>query len=81
MIVSFITGAIATGMLFLISLIIVVGIKTLYYTAKARFFKKTPSTSQPEQAKKQQIKRQPKTVRTIEIDPDLADKIYFKKSS
>ena len=65
-------------MFFVISLILVVGIKSLYYTIRPNSYKKQPS--EPE--KTTQIKRRTaKPVRTIEIDPDLADRIYFKKSS
>ena len=81
MIVSFITGALTTFGLFLFCLIIVVGIKTVYYTLKRGFIKKQPYNT-PTQAPTQKSVVKPKrTVRTIEIDPDLADRIYFKKSS
>ncbi len=66
-------------MFFIISLILVVGIKSLYYTLKISSHKRQP----PKEVEKttEIKKRKPKTVRTIEIDPDLADRIYFKKSS
>ena len=80
MIVSFITGALATFGLFLFCLIIVVGIKTVYYTLKRGFIKKQPSTPPP-QAPQKSAPKPKRAVRTIEIDPDLADRIYFKKSS
>lgn len=80
MFLSFILGLTFTGGFFILSLILVVGIKTLYYTLK-NYFSKKPL---PEEVEKQPVttkKRKPKTVRTIEIDPELADRIYFRKSS
>ena len=80
---SFILGLLCTALFFLISLTIVLGIKWLYYTLKKLFDNKTQnttvekddSTSQPAK------KRKKKTTQIIEIDPDIADRIYFKKSS
>ena len=79
MIISFVAGAFATLSLFIISLILVVGIKSVYYSLKGYFSKKQPQ-SEPE-IKPHSEKRKPRTVRTIEIDPNIADRIYFKKSS
>ena len=78
MIISFIVGAFTTATLFIISLLLVLGIKRVYYTLKGYFAKKQPP---PPEIKPHSEKRKPKTVRTIEIDPDIADRIYFKKSS
>ena len=78
MIVSFIVGAFTTAGLFILCLIIVVGIKSVYYTLTKRFSKKTPVPA-PEKPKSVTPKKR-KSVRTIEIDPDLADRIYFRKS-
>ena len=78
MILSITAGVFATATLFIISLLLVVGIKSVYYTLKGYFVKKQPP--EPE-IKPRPEKRKPKTVRTIEIDPDIADRIYFKKSS
>ena len=76
---SFILGLVFTCMFFVISLILVVGIKSLYYTLKISSLKKQPPK---EVEKTTEVKRRkPKTVRTIEIDPELAERIYFKKSS
>ena len=80
---SFILGLLCTALFFIISLTIVLGIKWLYYTLKKLFDNKTQnttvekddSTSQPAK------KRKKKTTQIIEIDPDIADRIYFKKSS
>jgi hypothetical protein len=79
MILSFMLGAFATLSLFIISLLLVVGIKSVYYSLKGYFSKKQPQL-EPE-IKSNPEKRKPKTIRTIEIDPNIADRIYFKKSS
>ena len=79
MIISFIVGAFTTATLFIISLLLVVGIKSVYYSLKGYFGKKQPQNITED--KPQPQKRKPKTIRTIEIDPNLADRIYFKKSS
>ena len=83
MALSFILGLLCTALCFIISLTIVLGIKWLYYTLKKLFDNKTQNTptksdqTPPQPAKK----RQKKTTQIIEIDPDIADRIYFKKSS
>lgn len=80
MIISFTIGALWTCALFVFCLIIVVGIKTVYYTLKKSLTKKRVIQAPPPPPQKVAPKPR-RAVRTIEIDPDLADRIYFKKSS
>ena len=79
MFLSFISGLFFTLMFFIISLVLVVGVKSIYFAIKISSYKKQPpkEIEKPTEIKK----RKPKTVRTIEIDPELADRIYFRKSS
>ena len=84
MIASFILGFFTTGMVFVISVIIVVGVKTTYLTILkffSKYIKKQPPPPVENEKPPVKTKRQRKTTHTIEIDPDLADRIYFKKSS
>lgn len=79
MFLSFISGLLFTLTFFIISLVLVVGVKSVYYALKIHSYKKQ---APKETEKATEIKRRkPKTIRTIEIDPDLADRIYFRKSS
>lgn len=83
MFAPFILGFFTTALFFLISLIIVLGVKTIYLAIINKFNKNDNENAPVQQTQSAPIKskRQRKTTRTIEIDPDLADRIYFKKSS
>ena len=81
---SFLNGFIYTALLFFLCLIFTVGTKWLYIVIKARFFTKRPAPPEIEskkETKPPEKKPTKKPVRTIEINTDDVDKIYFKKSS
>ncbi len=63
---------------FLVSLILVAGIKLLYLYFKREPIKFIPKKSRKTPAPKPQ---QVKAVKSIEINPDEVDKIYVKKVS
>ena len=86
---SFFIGFLYTTALFLVCLVTVVGIKSIYLSInryiKEKFF---PSpTVCPTPIKKAVRKRKPKTtlnksaITSIEIDPEKIDRIYVKKIS
>ena len=76
---SIFLGLASTTLLFALSTVLVVGIKVCLLTLKKLRSKRMPMPPpvQVDTAKK----RRTRTVRTIEIDPELAERIYFKKSS
>lgn len=84
---SFLNGFIYTALLFLLCLIFTVGAKWLLLSLKSRFFKKCkPQENEVQEKPKPQAQKAPsdkpkKVSRTIEINTDGVDKIYFKKSS
>jgi hypothetical protein len=85
---SFLNGFIYTALLFLFCLSFIVGVKWLFLSLKTRFFIKREPKEQPkpqentnQQTPKEQPSKPKKTARTIEINTDGVDKIYFKKSS
>ena len=83
MLIQFISGLFATLFLFLVSLGLVVSIKVLLNWIKT-FAKKdisSPKDTQNTQKPVQKSSKQKRKIHTIQIDPDLADRIYFKKSS
>ena len=79
MFTSFIIGLASTLLLFGLSSVIVVGVKVCLISVKKLTSKSKPipTPTQVETSKK----RRSKPVKTIEIDTELADRIYFKKSS
>lgn len=63
---------------FIISFILVVGIKAIFIAVKSRFIKKPPVASVTVKRKK---RKPPTAIRSIEINPEEIDRIYVKKSS
>ena len=83
---SFINGLIYTGLLFVLCLIFTVGAKWLFLAVKNKLsitkVEKTPPQETEEKPKPATpTKPAKKPQRTIEINADAVDKIYFKKSS
>ncbi len=87
---NFFLGLICTLFLFVLSVIITLGIKTLYlmyldFTKKpqpSNENKQPPHKSRQTTSKKPKPKKAPShIIRSIEIDPEQIDKIYVKKSS
>lgn len=83
MLIQFISGLFATLFLFLVSLGLVVSIKVLlnWFKTFAKKDSTSPKTTQNTQKPVQKSSKQKRKIHTIQIDPDLADRIYFKKSS
>lgn len=75
---SLFLGLISITGFFLLSFILVVGAKTVILTTK-KFFAKNDAP--PPKIEKEPLPKKPKTVKSIEIDPALVDKIYVKKTS
>ena len=80
---SFLVGFLSTAFLFIMSVIIVLGIKTLLIMIKDLAVQNTPPVAEnkkpspPKRKKRKVISPQ----RSIEIDPSQIDRIYVKKSS
>jgi hypothetical protein len=84
MLIQFFSGLFATCFLFLVSLGLVVSIKVLLNWVRKTFIKNdsaSQKTTQNTQKPVQKSSNQKRKIHTIQIDPDLADRIYFKKSS
>lgn len=80
---SFLMGLSCTLFLFVLSVILVLGVKMLVLMVKD--LRSPQQISQP-QKKRKRTRANPKpkqatVVRSIEIDPSQVDKIYVKKSS
>ena len=75
---SYVFGPLILIALYCLCFFLVVGIKVCIYFIK-------PDKIEPKKVEsstvKPPVKRKPKTVKCIEIDPDYIDKIYVKKSS
>ncbi len=87
---NFFLGLICTLFLFVLSVIITLGVKTLYlmYLDFAKKPQPSNENKQPPQKSRQTTSKKPKPkkapsniIRSIEIDPEQIDKIYVKKSS
>lgn len=77
MLYSFFSGFLCTAVLFLLCCVVVVGTKSFLVYLK-NYFEKPQQVVKPSPP----IKRErPKRNKSIEIDADKVDKIYFKKSS
>ena len=77
--VSLFLGPLFLVLFFILCLVLVAGIKLLYY-----YFKPSPEKLKPESPKPKKpktVKEPPKPIRSIEINPDEIDKIYVKKAS
>lgn len=80
---SFLIGLTCTLFLFVLSVVLVLGVKMLGLIIKDL---KSPQQTAPIQKKRKRTSSKPKpkqtgVVRSIEIDPSQVDKIYVKKSS
>ena len=79
---SFFSGLLCLSGFFLLSLILVVGYKTIEFYIKERFFIKPVEVQQPTASIKRKRKRKaPTPIRSIEIDPQEIDRIYVKKAN
>ncbi len=80
---SFLVGFLSTAFLFVLSIIIVLGVKYLLIIIKSFTVKDAPMKS--ENKKPSSYKRKKRKAispqRSIEIDPSQVDRIYVKKSS
>ena len=74
---SFILGPVILLFLYALCLVLVVGVKVFVYLLKNKLNENTEQNIPP----KNRPKRQTKKYKSIEIDYDSVDKIYFKKSS
>ena len=79
---SFLVGFLSTAFLFVLSIIIVLGVKYLLIIIKSFTVKDLPKTSENKKPSYKRKKRKaPTPQRSIEIDPSQVDRIYVKKSS
>lgn len=82
---SFINGFIYTALLFILCLVFTIGTKWLFLSIKARLIikakKEQPKPNPKPQKQSEHSKPDKKPLRTIEINTDDVEKIYFKKSS
>ncbi len=80
---SFLAGLLSTTFLFILSVIIALGIKTLNLIIKDLAVQNKASLTKPKKPSSPKRKRQkpPVPQRSIEIDPSEIDRIYVKKSS
>lgn len=80
---SFLIDLGLTVVLFIICSLIVVGAKTfyVYFLSLAHKNKNAKLQEKPKAKKSSPPKKAPKSIKSIEIDPNDFDKIYFKKSS
>ncbi len=87
--INFFLGLICTLFLFVLSVIITLGVKSLYLMRldlikKQNISKPDQKPTEPKKTvatKKPKTQTSKKTVKSIEIDPEIVDKIYVKKSS
>jgi hypothetical protein len=77
MLYSFLSGFLCTAILFLLCGVVVVGTKSFLVYLK-NYFDKPQQQVKPTPPIK---KERPKRNKSIEIDADKVDKIFFKKSS
>ena len=78
---SFLAGFLSTAFLFVISVIIALGIKTLDLLIKELAEEKPSPESKPKKARRKKRRKTTAPQRSIEIDPSQIDRIYVKKSS
>ena len=74
---SYLLGPLFLICFFLTSLIAVVGIKTILYALRIKFFPK----KHVDIPVKQEKTKKPRVVKSVEINPDEVDKIYVKRVS
>lgn len=75
---TYILAPVFLALLFLICLLAVVGTKVLL----SPFFKKLspPPKEQPPTEEKTKVRKNPKPIRSIEINPEEVDRIYVRKN-
>ena len=80
---SFFSGILCLSGLFIISLVIVVGFRTIEFFIKEHFLVNPTSVEKPppRTIKRKRKKSYPSPVRSIEIDPQEVDRIYVKKAN
>ena len=78
---SFLAGFLSTAFLFVLSVIIALGIKTLDLLIKELAEEKPSPESKPKKARHKKRRKKTAPQRSIEIDPSQIDRIYVKKSS
>ena len=80
---SFLVGFLSTAFLFVLSIIIVLGVKYLLIIIKSFTVKDLPKTNENKKPSsyKRKKRKAPTPQRSIEIDPSQVDRIYVKKSS
>ena len=80
---SFLVGFLSTSFLFVLSLIIVLGVKYLRLMIKDFMVKDTPKVQDkaPSPVRKRKRRKPQSDKRSIEIDPSEIDRIFVKKSS
>ncbi|MBO7149432.1 MAG: hypothetical protein J6V71_00905 [Clostridia bacterium] len=81
---SFLVGFLSTSFLFVLSLIMVLGVKYLHLIIKDLLAQDTPPEEmgkKPSPARKRKKHKPKHDKRSIEIDPSEIDKIFVKKSS
>ena len=83
MIDSFFLGLFFSGMLFLLCVFLVVGVKTIIIAVKHRFVTPPVEPVAPVKKPRKKSTRKKSVVpfRSIEINPEEIDRIYVKKSS
>lgn len=74
---SYVLGPLFLICFFLISLIAVVGVKTVILAVRLKFFPKKRRNIPAKQEKP----KKPRVVKSVEINPDEVDKIYVKRVS
>lgn len=78
---SFISAPLILAAMFFMCLMTVVGIKSLLLALKRKYLKPAEPEKPPAPAPSATPRKKPRTVKSIEIDPDDVDKIYVRKSS
>lgn len=82
---SYIAGPLLLAALFAACTFCTVGAKTLLKSIKIRFFSKPTKAELPPVKKEEKAapppRKKPRTVKSIEINPDDVDRIYVRKSS
>lgn len=79
---SLFLGLLSTAFLFIISLFLTIGAKTVFNKFFYREKVENPSSTQKKvkRTRKTPNKNSPSVVRSIEIDPSTVDRIYVKKA-
>lgn len=78
---SYISAPLILAAIFFMCLMSVVGVKSLLFALKRKYAKPVESEEPPAPAPSAAPRKKPRSVKSIEIDPDDVDKIYVRKSS